>query len=249
MAPLSWLPRRGFSVRAPRSGVANASTVATTAHRPGSGWSGVRQVNRSDPQQRSWLQRWAGAVAAWLLAPSRRRQTRRQAALRQQLEALLRPLVAQGAADTGLAVLEGALALAMADAEFHNDEWELYTSGLALLHLQDQQRSSLSLHGAVDLAWVCSQLEALADPAQRTAVGRFYALLSDADGALAAAEQRLLGQLLQALGLEARAVQGLALAAGASLLPPGPLERLRCRLAVPLQRWATPRRSRRPRAG
>ena len=33
-----------------------------------------------------------------------------------------------------------ALALAMADAHFGDDEWELFSRGLALLNLQDQQR-------------------------------------------------------------------------------------------------------------
>jgi hypothetical protein len=183
------------------------------------------------------VQRLAATVASWLLAPGRRRRARRQTALRLQLEALLRPLVDRGAGEDGLAVLEGALALAMADADFGDDEWELFTGGLALLRLQDEQRSDLSLHGAVDLPWVCRTLAALPDPAQRLAVGRFYGLLIDADGAIAPGEQRVLAQLLEALALDPLALQHRPSAAGA-LRPPGPLERLGGRLATPLQRWA-----------
>ena len=198
----------------------------------------MRQAYRTEPQPRSWLQRLLAALAAWLLVPRRRRQARRQAALRQHLEALLRPLADPGAGDSGLAVLEGAMALAMADADFHHDEWELYTAGLALLNLQDQQRSGLSLHGSVDLPWVCSHLAALPDPAQRLAVAQFYALLSEADGISAPAEQRVLDQLLGALGLNAQALPR-------SRPPQGPLERLRGQLAAPLLRWAAAKGERR----
>lgn len=180
----------------------------------------------------------ANGLADWLLAPSRRRAARRLALLQQSQEALLRPLA--GRSEEGLAILEGALALAMADAQFGDDEWELFTRGMALLNLQDQQRRGLSLQGSVDLAVVCRTLAALGDPSLRLAIARFYGLLADADGSLAAAEQRLLSQLLQALAVDLRDLDRLELPAELRR-PPDRLERWRRRLAAPLLRWASPR--------
>ncbi|MCS5706721.1 hypothetical protein NZK27_11005 [Synechococcus sp. FGCU-3] len=180
----------------------------------------------------------ANGLADWLLAPSRRRAARRLALLQQSQEALLRPLA--GRSEEGLAILEGALALAMADAQFGDDEWELFTRGMALLNLQDQQRRGLSLQGSVDLAVVCRTLAALGDPSLRLAIARFYGLLADADGSLAAAEQRLLSQLLQALAVDPRDLDRLELPAELRR-PPDRLERWRRRLAAPLLRWASPR--------
>jgi DNA-binding transcriptional ArsR family regulator len=182
----------------------------------------------------------ARAVADWLLAPVRRRAARRLALLQRSQEALLSPLSGRG--EEGLAILEGALALAMADAQFGDDEWELFTRGMALLNLQDQQRRSLSLQGSVDLAGVCSTLAALGDPSLRLAIARFYSLLADADGRIAPAEQHLLTRLLNALDVDPRDLDRLEVPAELRL-PPGRRERLRRRLAAPLQRWASPRQS------
>ena len=196
------------------------------------------------------LSRLARGLADWLLAPSRRRAARRLALLQQSQEALLRPLAGRG--EAGLAILEGALALAMADAHFGDDEWELFTRGMALLCLPEEQRSGLSLQGSVDLAGVCSTLAALDDPRLRRAIAGFYSLLADADGNIAPAEQRLLQSLLNALAVDPRDLdpQDLdpqdrdRLELPAELRrPPGRLERLRRRLAAPLQRWASPRQS------
>jgi hypothetical protein len=92
----------------------------------------------------------------------------------------------------------------------------------------------------VDLAVVCRTLAALGDPSLRLAIARFYGLLADADGSLAAAEQRLLSQLLQALAVDPRDLDRLELPAELRR-PPDRLERWRRRLAAPLLRWASPR--------
>jgi hypothetical protein len=73
---------------------------------------------------------------------------------------------------------------------------------MALLALQDPQRRSLSLHGAVDLEPVCNVFSALDDPAQCQAIAAFYRLLCAADGETGAAEQRPLARLLHALRCE-----------------------------------------------
>ena len=153
---------------------------------------------------------------------------------------MLRPLAGRG--EAGLAILEGALALAMADSQFGDDEWELFTRGMALLNLQNEQRRGLSLQGSVDLAGVCSTLAALDDPSQRQSIASFYSLLADADGSIAPAEQRLLQALLKALAVDPRDLDRLELPAELHR-PPDRLERLRRRLAAPLLRWISPRQS------
>ena len=125
------------------------------------------------------------------------RRDRRQVLLQERLAALLQPLA--GRPELGLAVLEGALALVMADGKFHDEEWQLFQRGITLLDLQEQQRCGLSLHGDVDLEPVCAALAALDDPAQCQAIAAFYRLLCEADGDTDAAEQRPLARLLQAL--------------------------------------------------
>jgi uncharacterized tellurite resistance protein B-like protein len=175
-----------------------------------------------------------------LLASSRRRAARRLVLLQQSQEALLRPLAGRG--DQGLAILEGALALAMADAQFGDDEWELFTRGMALLNLENEQRHGLSLQGSVDLAWVCSTLAALDEPHLRLAIAGFYSLLADADGSIAPAEQRLLSQFLNALAVDPGDLDRLERPAELRR-PPRWLERLRARAAARLLRWASPRRS------
>jgi hypothetical protein len=89
---------------------------------------------------------------------------------------------------------------------------------------------------------VCSTLAALGDPSLRLAIARFYSLLADADGRIAPAEQYLLTRLLNALNVDPRDLDRLELPAELRL-PPGRRERLRRRLAAPLQRWASPRQS------
>jgi hypothetical protein len=186
------------------------------------------------------FRRLAHALADRLLASSRRRAARRLALLQQSQEALLSPLAGRG--DQGLAILEGALALAMADAHFGDDEWELFTRGMTLLNLENEQRHGLSLQGSVDLAWVCSTLATLEEPRLRLATAGFYSLLTDADGSIAPAEQRLLSQFLNALAVDPRDLDRLERPAELRR-PPGWLERLRARAAARLLRWASPRRS------
>ena len=198
-----------------------------------------RRQTRTSPLARL-LSGLARGLADWLLAPSRRRAAQRLALLQRSQEALLRPLAGRG--EAGLAILEGALALAMADSQFGDDEWELFTRGMALLNLQNEQRRGLSLQGSVDLAGVCSTLAALDDPSQRQSIASFYSLLADADGSIAPAEQRLLQALLKALAVDPRDLDRLELPAELRR-PPDRLERLRRRLAAPLLRWISPRQS------
>jgi hypothetical protein len=169
--------------------------------------------------RRSWPQRLALWMAQRLLGPLRRREERLQALLLDRLDAVLGPMA--GGGEAGLAVLEGALALAEADGEIRPEEWALFERGMARLDLAEPVRQQLSLHGAIDLPWVCSALEGIEDPGQRRAIGQFYGLLVAADGQGGAAELAVLRPLLRAL--EAAALEAeLPRMAGALLRPPGP---------------------------
>lgn len=199
-------------------------------------------AHRMAQSQGSWLQQLTLWVSDRLLAPSRRRRGRWKDLLQERLEALLLPMVGRG--EAGLAILEGALALAEADGEFRQEEWALFERGMASLQLTEQQRQQLSLHGAIDLNGVGASLEAIADPAQRRAIAGFYGLLAAADGQRGPAELAVLRPLLRALDAAALEDQVPQLA-DRHHATPGWLERLAIRLGADLARWAGPRRFRR----
>lgn len=193
------------------------------------------QARRSGPQQ---LALW---MAQWLLKPSRRREQRLQALLLARLDAVLLPMV--GGSEAGLAVLEGALALAEADGEIRPEEWALFERGMGRLDLAEPVRQQLSLHGSIDLPWVCTSLGAIQDPGQRQAIAQFYGLLVAADGHGGAAELAVLRPLLQAVGGAAIEAELPQLAARYHL-EAGWLERRCCGLGQALARWAGPSSSR-----
>lgn len=149
-----------------------------------------------------------------------------------------------GGSSAGLAVLEGALALAEADGEIRPEEWALFERGMGRLDLAEPVRQQLSLHGSIDLPWVCTALGAIQDPAQRQAIAQFYGLLVAADGHGGAAELAVLRPLLQALGGAAIEAELPQLAARYHL-EPGWLEQRCSRLGQALARWAGPGSSRR----
>ena len=167
----------------------------------------MREANPSSRSRRRWRRSLERVAELFGARPrSQGPSGARQVLLQQQLEALLRPLAGHG--DLGLAILEGALALVMADGQFHDDEWQLFQRGMALLALSEPQRRGLSLHGEVDLEPVCTAFAALSDPAQCQAIADFYRLLCDADGDTGAAERGTLATLLQALGGDPPAAAG-----------------------------------------
>lgn len=189
----------------------------------------------------SWLQGLAIWLSGLLLTPSRRRSARLQGLLRQRLQAVLQPLVGEG--EAGLAILEGALALAEADGHFRDEEWALFEWGMACLKLPDQQRQRLSTHGSIDLRGVCASLSALEAAEARRAIAGFYALMVAADGEGGTAERALLRPLLKALDAEAVEAELPQLQARYRSTP-GWLERSCTNLGESLARWAVPRRRR-----
>lgn len=195
-----------------------------------------RSVPSMVQARRSWPQRLALWMARRLLSPARRRQERLQALLLARLDAVLGSM-AGGGSQAGLAVLEGALALAEADGEIRPEEWALFERGMVRLELSPAQRQQLSLHGPIDLPWVCNGLEGIKDPSQRRAIGQFYGLLVAADGQSGAAELAVLRPLLQAL--EAATLEAeLPRLAAPYRLEPGWLERCCAPLAQALDSWA-----------
>jgi len=144
------------------------------------------------------LARPAGALSAWLLAPSLLRAARVRQRLLSSLESALPPAVQ--ANDQGLVIVQGALALSLADGHFGQQEWELYRACLARLKLSDSQLRSINMRDSPDLSRIGAGLAALGDGAHRLAVARCYCLFAAADGEGQTAELGLLRTLLEALG-------------------------------------------------
>jgi hypothetical protein len=144
------------------------------------------------------LGRPAGALAHWLLASRRQRAAR----VRDQLVDSLAAAMPSSLEDSslGLAIVQGALAVSLADGSFDQEEWELYASCLARLNLSDQQRQGISLQGSPDLRRIATSLAALETPSQRLEIGRCFCLFAAADGEGAGQELGTLHTLLEALG-------------------------------------------------
>jgi hypothetical protein len=144
------------------------------------------------------LARPAGALAHWLLASRRQRAARVRDQLVDSLVAAMPTSLEDSA--LGLAIVEGALALSLADGRFDQEEWELYASCLARLNLSDQQRQGIRLQGSPDLRRIATSLAAVENPTQRLEIARCFCLFAAADGEGSGHELGTLQALLQALG-------------------------------------------------
>jgi tellurite resistance protein len=184
----------------------------------------------------------AVAISRWLLAPHQLRAARQRQQLIDSLTAVLP--TSEESSQVGLAILQGARALSLADGDFDQEEWELFYFCLKSLRLSDAQRHSADLHGAPDPNRISASLAAITDPSQRLAIARCYCLFAAADGLGKAAELGLLQKLLQVLGhpeLE-RELPELC-----CRFRPSPTwwGRFRHTLGERLARWASPHRRRR----
>ncbi|MEB3354245.1 MAG: TerB family tellurite resistance protein [Cyanobacteriota bacterium] len=99
-----------------------------------------------------------------------------------------------------LAMIEGLLALAIADGEFDDLEREVYLAFLRQLNLSEEQLTSLASRVHTDLDGVLAQLRSVEDAQSREAMGRCFCLIAASDGALRPAEKQILAQLLEAIG-------------------------------------------------
>ena len=184
----------------------------------------------------------AAALSRWLLAPHQLRAARQRQLLIDSLTAVLP--TSEESSQVGLAILQGARALSLADGDFDQEEWELFYFCMKSLRLSDVLRQSADLHGPPDPKRISASLAAIADPVQRLAIARCYCLFAAADGQGKAAELGLLQTLLQVLGhpeLE-RELPELC-----RRFRPAPSwwGRFRHGLGQRLARWASPHRRRR----
>jgi len=141
---------------------------------------------------------WA---ANQLLAPRFRHANWVRSELRHSLSTTLALVTNQPT--VSLAILEGAMAIAVADGEFEQEEWELYSSLMGQLQLSDGQLQGLSIHGELDLEAMAKTLSGIENSTDREAISSCYCLLAAADGQ----EQGVLRKLLEALGHGGMAAQ------------------------------------------
>ncbi len=129
-----------------------------------------------------------------------RHSVRVTAALREETKRLQGQIGSNEQAE--LAVLEGLMALALADRKFDDKEREVYLTFLKQLGLPQEELERLAEKVDADLAAVCAALGTIQEPENQEAVARCFCLITAADGELQAAEQEVLGRLLKALRQE-----------------------------------------------
>ena len=142
------------------------------------------------------------SFVAWatnqLLAPRLRHANWVRSELRHSLSKTL--AMATNQPVVSLAILEGAMAIALADGAFEQEEWELYSSLLGQLQLSNGQLQGLSIHGDLDLEAITKTLSGIENSTDREAISSCYCLLAAADGEASDQEQGVLSELLEALG-------------------------------------------------
>jgi tellurite resistance protein len=137
-------------------------------------------------------------TATRLMGSRVRQEVRIKAGLREEAKRLHTKLSSDE--PTSLAIIEGLLALALADGQFDDLEREVYLAFLRQLDLGEQQLSSLAAKVHADLEGVLAQLSTIEDEQTREAMGRCFCLISASDGVLRPAEREVLGQLLDVIG-------------------------------------------------
>lgn len=123
------------------------------------------------------------------------------AALREQTQRLQDKIGRNERAE--LAVLEGLMALALADQNFDDKENEVYRTFLKQLALPQEQIEQLAQKIDPDLETVCGALNAIEDGACKEPIARSFCLITAADGQIVPAEEEVLKRLLTALGQDA----------------------------------------------
>ena len=100
---------------------------------------------------------------------------------------------------TALAMVEGLVALALADGDFSDLEREVYLTFLRQLQLSPEQLEGLAGKVHADLDGVLAQLSTIGDEECSKALAHCFCLIAAADGVLHPAEKQTLSQLLAAL--------------------------------------------------
>jgi uncharacterized tellurite resistance protein B-like protein len=143
------------------------------------------------------LNRPAAALSNWLLASRRRAAALVRDQLVDSLVAVMPSSLEEDALE--LAIVEGVLAISLADGSFAQEEWELYASTLAQLKLSDEQLQSISLQDSPDLRRIATSLATLQNPSHRLEIARCFCLFAAADGEQNEHELGTIRTLLQAL--------------------------------------------------
>lgn len=147
-----------------------------------------------------------GISAGWNYATTRmmgarvRHGVRVSSALREETRRLQGQIGRNEQAE--VAVLEGLMALALADRDFDDKEREVYLTFLKQLALPEEELERLAEQVDADLDAVCAALRSIQEAANRESVARVFCLIAAADGELHAAEQEVLARLLEALDQE-----------------------------------------------
>lgn len=175
---------------------------------------------------------WA---ANQLLGPRLRHADWVRSELRQSLSETLAMTSNEPA--VSLAILEGAIAIAMADGEFEQEEWELYSSFMGQLQLSNEQLQGLSTHGEPDLEAIAAALSGIQNLTYREAISTCYCLFTAADGETVGQEQAVLTELLEALGCGGMTAQ-LPMLAARFRRREGRRAFLRGRLGEACKRWS-----------
>jgi tellurite resistance protein len=137
-------------------------------------------------------------TATRLMGSRVRQEVRIKAGLREEASRLQARLSSDE--QTSLAVIDGLLALAIADGQFDDLEREVYLAFLRELDLGEDKLNSLTAKVHADLEGVLAQLRSVKDHQSREAIGRCFCLIAASDGALRPAEKEVLGKLLEAIG-------------------------------------------------
>lgn len=142
--------------------------------------------------------------AGWNYATTRMMATRVRhgvrvsAALREETKRLQGQIGRNEQAE--VAVLEGMMALALADRNFNDKEREVYLTFLKQLGLPTEDLQRLAAKVDSDLDAVCASLGSIQLPANRESVARCFCLIVAADGEIQSVEQEVLIKLLDTLG-------------------------------------------------
>ncbi len=145
-----------------------------------------------------------GISAGWNYATTRivgirvRHEVRVTGSLREQTTRLHGQIGGNELAE--VAVLEGLMALALADRHFDDKEREVYQTFLKQLDLPVEELHKLAKMVDADLSTVCRDLGSIQHAASRECVAKCFCLITAADGELQDSEMEKLTQLLEALG-------------------------------------------------
>ena len=124
-------------------------------------------------------------------------EVRVKAALREETRRLRDQLVGKEEAER--AVMEGLMALALADGHFDDFEREVYQTFLKQLDLPEAELEALAQSIDADLDAVCKSLRTIKDDRNRHIIGRCFRVITAADGEIREEEIKVLARLLEAL--------------------------------------------------